>query len=283
MQHTVAVLSMLRYCQSMATDADRRWHQRLRPYLVPGVIFSGLAVILGDMAAVSFEHEYLLARGNEQTGWVSVGLAVSIDGLLVISSVAVLWGAAAGLRGFSQLWRPYLALAVGLAATIAANLFSGLQSIALQRAVSVWSGVAVALGAEVVMWFVAARRKLASGETAGRVHPPLPLTLAELLPLARAELRERGEKHGEQELADRFGTTRHRVRSELSVTGASAAAVPMAGTAQARRATARSAHSAAADVPPPAGKEGRAQRGQPQAPQPTTAALAPFNGKAGGG
>jgi hypothetical protein len=195
--------------------------QRLQPYLAPAVIFSGLAVIIGIMAAVSYEHEYLLARGNDQAGWVSKVLPVSVDGLLVIAAVAIVWAVLNGIRGFGQLWRPLLAFAVGVVATLGANLFSGLQSIALQRAVSVWSGVAVVLAVDVVMWYIGARRKLASGETANRAHPPLPLTLAEWIPLARAELKARGEDYGEQPLADRMGTTRHRLRQELSAAGAS--------------------------------------------------------------
>jgi hypothetical protein len=192
----------------------------LTPYLAPGVIFAGLALILSIMAAVSFQHEYQLAHGNGQGGWESAGLAVSVDGLLVVASVAVLWALAQGVRGLRQLGRPYLALVVGIAATVGANLYSGLHYIWLQRAVSVWSGLAVALGAEVVMWFVAARRKLAHGEPLQPVvncsHPPPPVTLAGLLPYARGELIARGEKVGEEELAAQVGVTRHQVRKALA-------------------------------------------------------------------
>lgn len=189
----------------------------MAPHLAPAVIFAGLAVILGYMAAVSFDHEYQLAHGNGQAGgWVSAGLAVSIDGLLAVATVATLWARAQGLRGFWQLWRPYLALVVGIAATITANLFAGLHSIQLQRAVSVWSGVAVALGAEVVMWFVDARRKIAAGEplqpAAACSHPPPPITLAELLPHAQAHLMDHGQPYGERALADLIGVARHQVR-----------------------------------------------------------------------
>ena len=202
----------------MESTGANRWRlKHLKPHLVPAVIFTGLAVILGYMAAVSFDHEYQLAHGNGQAGgWVSAGLAVSIDGLLVVATVATIWAKAQGLRGWRQLWRPWLALAVGIAATVAANLYAGLHYIWLQRAVSVWSGLAVALGAEVVMWFVAARRKLARGETAQQVaacsHPPPPITLAELVPLARAHLMDHGLPYGEQATADLIGVARHQVR-----------------------------------------------------------------------
>ena len=202
----------------MESTGANRWRlKRLKPHLVPGVIFTGLAVILGYMAAVSFDHEYQLAHGNGQAGgWVSAGFAISVDGLLAVATVATLWALAQGLRGPRQLWRPWLALAVGILATVAANLFAGLHYIWLQRAVSVWSGLAVALGAEVVMWFVDARRKLAAGEPPGPAaacsHPPPPVTLAELVPLARAHLMDHGLPYGEQATADLIGVGRHHIR-----------------------------------------------------------------------
>lgn len=188
-------------------------------------IFPGVAVILGIMAAASYDHEFLLARGNDQAGWVAAVLPVSVDGLLLVASAASLWGLANGLR---RPWRPYLALAVGMVATVGANLYSGLHYIWLQRAVSVWSGIAVVLAAEVGMWYIATRRKLAAGEPlrpAGACQcPGPPLTLAEALPLARAELLDRGEPAGEQALADRFGVKRYAVRSLLAPPDAAAPA-----------------------------------------------------------
>jgi hypothetical protein len=220
------------------TGVDRHWWKRLTPHLAPAAIYAGLAVILGYMAAVSFDHEYELAHGNGQAGgWVSAGLAVSIDGLLAVASVATLWALAQGIRGPRQLWRPWLALAVGILATVAANLFAGLHYIWLQRAVSVWSGLAVALGAEVVMWFVDARRKLAIGEPLQPApacsHPPPPITLAELLPPARAHLMDHGLPHGEQALADLIGVARHQVRKAQASPvepGAARLTKPPAGT-----------------------------------------------------
>ncbi len=204
-----------------STDGNGWQLKRLQPYLAPFVIFSGLAVIIGVTAADSYEHEYLLARGNGQDGWVAAGLPVSIDGLLVVAAAAVLWAAAIGLRGFTRLWRPYLALGVGIGATVAANWYSGLHYIWLQRAVSVWSGLAVALVAEVVMWFIGARRR----PPKSCACPPLPLTLAEWIPLARDELAARGENAGEEPLAERIGATRHRLRLELAALAAKDAAV----------------------------------------------------------
>jgi Protein of unknown function (DUF2637) len=192
------------------------WLKRLAPQMVPGVIFSGLAVIVGVMAAVSYDHEYLLASRNGQAGWVSDLLPVSVDGLIVVASVAFLWG---GAQKVGQLWRPATVLGVGVAATVSANLLASLNYWWLRPAVSAWSGIAIVAVADVGMWFVAARRKLAAPDEPQRAVncscPPLPLTLADALRLARAELMDRGEEYGEEKLAERFDVTRHKVRSAL--------------------------------------------------------------------
>ena len=195
--------------------SDARW-RRAVPLLVPGVIFSGLAVIAGIVAAISYEHEYLLASRNGQVNWVSDVLPVSVDGMIVVASVAFLWGAA---QKAGQLWRPGIVLGVGVAATVAANLLAGYRYAWLRPAVSAWSGVAIVAVADVVMWYVSARRKLARPEEsqrrAGCSCPPPPLTLPEVLRLARAELKDRGQEYGEEKLAERFGVTRHKVRAAL--------------------------------------------------------------------
>ncbi len=273
------------------TAGDRPFLRRLLPYLAPGVIFLGLAVIIVAVAAGSYEHELLLARGNGQGGWLASVVPISIDGLLVVAEAAILWGAAYGLRGFGQLWRPYLALVVGILATIAANLFSGLASIALQRAVSLWSGLAVALVALVVMWYVGTARKLASGEPlqpdGDDVNPPLPLTLAEWLPLARARLLELDEPASEQALADRMKTKRYHVQKALAPSPSGAAlaaghpaATPAAVTppGQPRNAPAAGSPPALPDRPPRAPGPAVAVPPMAAASQPATAARAAANG-----
>ena len=195
----------------------RSWWQRATPYLTPVVLFSATTVIFSVIAADSYDHEYLLAYGNGQTSWVAATLPVSVDGLVLIAVAAFVWAISQGIR---RPWHPIAALAVATLATVGANLESGLHHVWLQRAVSVWPGIAVALVADVVMWYLNTQRKLANGEplqpAAACSCPRPPVTLAEALPMARAELRDRGEPHGEQVLADRFGVPRARVRPLLA-------------------------------------------------------------------
>lgn len=171
-------------------------------------------------SAISYQHEYALARNNGQIRWVSLLVPFSLDGMILVAGVALLWAALNRVTGWSQLWQPRGVLAVGIITTIAANLFSDYRVKWLGPAVSASSGVALVLMSAVAFWLVAEHRKKVRGETTQPAVncscPPPPLTVAEALPLARERLRDAGELHGEQVLADRFGISRDRVRKLLS-------------------------------------------------------------------
>jgi hypothetical protein len=176
-----------------------------------------VAVITAITAAVSYEHEYQLAHRNGQAPWVSSLLPFTVDGMILGASVVIVWAASVGIR---RPWRPLAVLLAGIGATIGANLASGLGDGWLGAAVAAWSGLALILISDVAMWLTGTLRTLAAGEdpqpSAGCSCPPPPLSLAEVLPLARERLREHGEPAGEQVLADRFGVTRHQVRTALA-------------------------------------------------------------------
>lgn len=187
--------------------------------IVLGVVVLGVIIT----SAISYQHEYVLARHNGQVRWVSSLLPFSVDGMIFVAGVALLWAAIRGIRGWKRLWQPGGVLAVGVAATIAANWSSDLQLKWLGPAVSASSGLALVLMSAVAFWLLAEQRKLARGEEPQPAvncscPPPLPpsVTLAEVLPLAREELRSRGERYGEEALAERFRVTRHEVRSALA-------------------------------------------------------------------
>ncbi len=205
-------------------DSDReRW-----AWLVPGVTYLTVLVITGITAAVSYEHEYQLAYRNGQAQWVAALLPFTVDGMILAASAVLLW---AGTRGIRYPLRPFAVLVVGIAATIAANLAAGLGHGWLGAAVSAWCGLALILISDIAMWLAGMLRSLASGTVtqpaAGHACPPPPVSLAEVLPLARAELQQRGEPAGELALADRFMVTRNQVRKALAPTDpAGAAAVP---------------------------------------------------------
>jgi hypothetical protein len=183
---------------------------------VLGIAFAGAVIT----SAVSYEHEYHLAHGNGQAPWVSSVLPFTVDGMVFVAGVALLWVAANRVRGWKHLWQPRGVLAVGMLATIAANLYSDLHFWWLGPAVAASSGVSLVLMSAVAFWLLAEQRKVAAGDTGHQVLacscPPPPVTLAEALPLARGRLQDEGELSGEEALAGRFGVTRHAVRAALA-------------------------------------------------------------------
>jgi hypothetical protein len=169
-------------------------------------------VITGITAAVSYEHEYQLARRNGQDAWVSALLPVTVDGMVLVASVVLLWASSRGVR---RPFRPLAVLLAGIGATIGANLGSGVTAAWLRPAVAASSGVALVLSGDVLMWFIGRRRKLIKGEQdqPGFRHrcPPPPLTLAEWVPLARAELKRLGLPAGDVALAAAMCTKRYQI------------------------------------------------------------------------
>jgi Protein of unknown function (DUF2637) len=199
---------------STRIDWDRA--AAVAPQAVTLAIVGAGAVIT---SAISYQHEYALARNNGQIRWVSLLVPFSLDGMILVAGVALLWAALNRVTGWRQLWQPRGVLSVGIITTIAANLFSDYRVKWLGPAVSASSGVALVLMSAVAFWLVAEHRKKVRGDdpqpAADCSCPPPPLTVAEALPLARARLRDAGELHGEQVLADRFGVSRDRVRKLL--------------------------------------------------------------------
>lgn len=205
----------------MSADRPRlRWTAE---HVFLAVIFTVVGAGMIIASAVSYQHEYVLARANGQVRWVAALVPFTLDGMIFVAGAALLWAAMYGVRGWSRLWQPVGVMLAGITATIAANYYSDVRVPWLGPAVSASSGVAVVLMSAVAFWLLGEVRKVARGESpqpaAGcSCPPPLPppASLAEALPLARARLRDEGQPYGEEALADRFGVTRHKVRQALT-------------------------------------------------------------------
>lgn len=205
-----------------ADHADGYRAEQLEDSVSLATVLSAVVVGVVIASAVSYEHEYQLALRNGQPRWVSALVPITVDGILFAAAVALLWAAARRIHGWGRLWRPRAELAVGIAATIAANVASDLHAQWLGPAVAASAGLAVFLLSDIAFWLLGEQRRTAHGEPDQRAvncscpPPSDPATsLAEALPLARAELIARGEPSGEEILAERFGTTRHQVRAIL--------------------------------------------------------------------
>lgn len=200
--------------QSDGPDGGR-WEQlRSQPALV--VVVSVVAVLNAIMAVVSYANESVLAQDNGQSPWKAHLIPFAVDGILVAASVALLWARWQKIAGWQRLWRLWLWLAVGIAATIMANLAVDLHDWWLRPAVSAACGVAVVLVSDIGFWMLGQHHKIATGEDPQRVVncscPAPPTSLAEAIPLAREALEAAGQPHGEEVLAERFGISRHRLR-----------------------------------------------------------------------
>jgi uncharacterized protein DUF2637 len=81
-----------------------------------------VAALAGVAGAISFSHMSALALEHGQLGWKSTAFPISVDGLELVSSLYILAQRRAGRRaGFL----PWVALLVGTAASLAANVAVG--------------------------------------------------------------------------------------------------------------------------------------------------------------
>ena len=106
----------------------------------------GVATVAAAAAVISFSHVQALARTAgepELTAWL---LPLSIDGAIAAAAAVVLADSKAGRRTTLLTW---LMLALGLAASLAANIASA-QPTWTARVVAAWPPIALALGIEVL-------------------------------------------------------------------------------------------------------------------------------------
>ncbi len=105
--------------------------------LVLTVLFvAGLAIVAG---AISFAHMQELALIHAQLGWRSTAFPISVDGLELVSSLHILAQRRAGRRAGPL---PWVALLVGTAASLAANVAVGGNDM-VGRALAGWPAISL--------------------------------------------------------------------------------------------------------------------------------------------
>lgn len=87
--------------------------------ILTAVCVAGLAIVAG---AISFAHMRELATDHGQTGWKSYAFPISVDGLEIVASLFLVVQRRAGRPTG---WVPWVALVVGTAASLAANVAVG--------------------------------------------------------------------------------------------------------------------------------------------------------------
>jgi hypothetical protein len=104
--------------------------------ILTGVFVAALAVVAG---AISFAHMVELAGRHDQTGWKAYGFPVSVDGLEIVASLYLV---ARHRAGRPTGWVPWVALVVGTAASLAANVAVGGHD-AIGRALAGWPALSM--------------------------------------------------------------------------------------------------------------------------------------------
>lgn len=118
--------------------------------------------VAGIAAYVSYQHAYQVIAAHGETGPTARLEPATIDGLVYCSSMVILYAARHQLRA------PGLArwlLALGIAATLAANLAHGWSHGPVGAAVAAWPAASLVGSYELLLWLI----RTASAGTAARV------------------------------------------------------------------------------------------------------------------
>lgn len=122
--------------QSCWADRAIRWTTTL-----------SVVVLAGIAAVLSYEHMFVLVRRYGETSWTSTLVPVSVDGMIVASSMTLLADSRSGRRGGLL---PWILLVIGSAASLAANVAVAEPS-AVGRLVAAWPSFALIGSYELLM------------------------------------------------------------------------------------------------------------------------------------
>lgn len=104
--------------------------------ILTALFVSCLAIVAG---AISFAHMRELALDHNQPGWKSLAFPISVDGLEIVASLYLV---AQRRAGRSTGWTPWVALIVGTAASLAANVAVGGADL-IGKALAGWPAVSM--------------------------------------------------------------------------------------------------------------------------------------------
>ncbi|TDC98515.1 DUF2637 domain-containing protein [Nonomuraea deserti] len=108
-------------------------------------------LLAGVAAVVSYRHAYEVVIANGESGWVAYLVPLTIDGLIFASSMVLLDTAR---RGGARPVLAYLTLALGILATLAANVMHGWAHGPIGAVVAAWPAVALVLSYELLMGLI---------------------------------------------------------------------------------------------------------------------------------
>jgi len=121
-----------------APDRADRWIGR-----AAGVTVAGLAGIAG---AISYSHMRQLAAAHGDAGWHAHAFPLSVDGVEIVASLVLLADRRTGRRSG---WLPWAALAVGTAASLAANIATA-DADTVSRIIAGWPALALLIAVKLL-------------------------------------------------------------------------------------------------------------------------------------
>jgi hypothetical protein len=140
-------------------------------------VLAGLTVLAVAVVAgwVSFGHVAVLAAAHGYSSAAAHMLPVSVDGLIVASSMALLTGSAP--------WLSRAGLVLGILATLAANVAAGAEFGVVGAVVNAWPAVAFIVASEILLRMLRAAPDIPSaneaGETVAADVPTAPVAVPE--------------------------------------------------------------------------------------------------------
>ncbi|MEV0626025.1 DUF2637 domain-containing protein [Nonomuraea wenchangensis] len=113
---------------------------------------TAVVVLLAAVAAVvSYRHAFEVISAHGESGWVAYLVPLTIDGLIFAASMVLL---DAARRGTPRPKLAYFTLALGILATLAANVMHGWEHGVIGSIVAAWPAVALVLSYELLMGLI---------------------------------------------------------------------------------------------------------------------------------
>jgi hypothetical protein len=177
--------------------------------LIRGATAAVVTCVAGFAAVVSYSHIYDLGRAHGGSGTAARLLPLSVDGLILAASLVLLHEARAR-RPAPPLARCMLAL--GVAATLAANVAYGAVYGALGAVIWAWPAVAFIGAVETGLGLVRRRGHQVAARPPGPLRPAVPTSKEEAAIAAFAASVTGGNPLSERALSDRFDLSRTAAR-----------------------------------------------------------------------
>lgn len=112
---------------------------------------AAVAAVAGVAGWVSYEHAFAVVRAHGESGAIAAAYPVTVDGLIYSASMVLLDSARRGVRA------PALArwlLAVGISATLVANVAAGIRFGVMGAVVAAWPALALVGSYEQLMMII---------------------------------------------------------------------------------------------------------------------------------